>query len=190
METAIRPATPADLDAVVAVLTDAFGDDPVMSWAFPDEPVRRRRVRALWTFLAGRLYLPDGSSTIEPGGGAVALWQAPGQTARDGFWEENGAEFVVALEGEVGRLSALGELMAVHRPTEPHWYLPAIGVSPVQQGRKLGSALLAHTLARADAAGAPAYLEATSPRSRALYERHGFDVTADLAASALSLIHI
>ncbi len=30
----------------------------------------------------------------------------------------------------------------------------------------------------------PAYLEATSPRSRALYERHGFEVTAELRATA------
>jgi hypothetical protein len=32
----------------------------------------------------------------------------------------------------------------------------------------------------ADAAGEPAYLEATSSRSRALYERHGFEVTREL----------
>jgi hypothetical protein len=33
----------------------------------------------------------------------------------------------------------------------------------------------------ADRCGAPAYLEDTSPRNRALHERHGFQVTGELA---------
>jgi hypothetical protein len=32
----------------------------------------------------------------------------------------------------------------------------------------------------ADRRGEPAYLEATSPRNRALYERHGFEVVDEL----------
>jgi hypothetical protein len=34
-------------------------------------------------------------------------------------------------------------------------------------------------LDRADAEGMPAYLEATSPLNRRLYERHGFEVTQE-----------
>jgi GNAT superfamily N-acetyltransferase len=50
-----------------------------------------------------------------------------------------------------------------------------MGVVGGRQGAGLGSALLRHRLARADADGLPAYLEASSPRSRALYLRHGFE---------------
>jgi len=39
----------------------------------------------------------------------------------------------------------------------------------------------AAVLARCDAERAPAYLEASSPRNRALYERHGFAVTEEFA---------
>ena len=68
------------------------------------------------------------------------------------------------FEGDVERLGSLSEQMDAHHPHDrDHWYLMAIGVSPAAQGRRLGSALLAHTLADADAAGAPAYLEATTP---------------------------
>jgi hypothetical protein len=35
-------------------------------------------------------------------------------------------------------------------------------------------------LSRCDEQGLPAYLEASSPRNRALYERHGFEVTEEL----------
>jgi GNAT superfamily N-acetyltransferase len=46
----------------------------------------------------------------------------------------------------------------------------------VAQGAGLGGALRAPILARCDRDGVPAYLEATSDRNRALYERHGFRV--------------
>ncbi|MET0908138.1 MAG: GNAT family N-acetyltransferase [Ilumatobacteraceae bacterium] len=176
MESAVRGASPADLDGVVAVLTDAFEDDPLMTWAFPDPTTRRRRIGGLWTFMAGTAYLPFGSSTMVPGPDAAALWLAPGQVLDQSFWEASAGAFVAALDGEVERLSSLSEVMAVNHPVDEHWYLLAIGVSPVRQGGRLGSALLAHTLAVADAGDAPAFLEATSPRSRALYQRHGFEV--------------
>jgi ribosomal protein S18 acetylase RimI-like enzyme len=180
MESAVRAATSADLDGVVDVLTDAFEHDPLMTWSFPDPATRRRRLHGLWTFMAGEGYLPLGSSTVVPGIDATALWLAPGQALDEAFWATRASAFVGALDGDVGRLSAMNEVMEVHHPRDEHWYLLSIGVSPARQGGRLGSALLAHTLAVADAADAPAFLEATSPRSRALYERHGFEVLAEL----------
>jgi ribosomal protein S18 acetylase RimI-like enzyme len=41
--------------------------------------------------------------------------------------------------------------------------------------------LLAHLLARIDADGMPAYLESSNQRNLALYGRHGFEVTAEVA---------
>jgi ribosomal protein S18 acetylase RimI-like enzyme len=66
--------------------------------------------------------------------------------------------------------------MDEYHPHEPHYYLPFIGTRPESQGRGLGSAILRPALARADAERMPAYLEATTTRSRDLYERHGFVV--------------
>jgi GNAT superfamily N-acetyltransferase len=54
------------------------------------------------------------------------------------------------------------------------WYLSIVGVSPLAQGQGLGQRLLAPTLAEADAAGAPCYLETFSSRNVAFYERLGF----------------
>ena len=55
-----------------------------------------------------------------------------------------------------------------------HWYLPLLAVDCAHQGRGYGSALLRHGLERCDRDGLPAYLEASSPRNKPLYERHGF----------------
>jgi GNAT superfamily N-acetyltransferase len=58
---------------------------------------------------------------------------------------------------------------------EPHYYIPYVGVAPQAQGKGLGSVLLHATFDRCDRDGLPAYLEATSRRNVALYERLGFE---------------
>ena len=56
----------------------------------------------------------------------------------------------------------------------PHYYVRDIGVHPDMQGKGLGSVLMRPTLDRCDREGVPAYIEASSERSAALYERLGF----------------
>ena len=59
-------------------------------------------------------------------------------------------------------------------PQSPHWYLYYLGARPGRQNAGIGTALLRPMLETCDNEGLPAYLEATSPRNRALYRRHGF----------------
>ena len=54
-----------------------------------------------------------------------------------------------------------------------------LGVATNAQGRGVGSALLKHTLAPLDASGTVAYLECSTERNVALYQRHGFEVTGE-----------
>jgi len=72
------------------------------------------------------------------------------------------------------------EQMDRHHPTEPHWYLPLIGVDPVRQRNGQGAALMRRALERVDREGLTAYLESTNPRNIALYQRHGFAVVATI----------
>ncbi|MFM7270306.1 MAG: GNAT family N-acetyltransferase, partial [Actinomycetes bacterium] len=67
-------------------------------------------------------------------------------------------------------------------PKIEHWYLVAIGVEPTQQGRGLGTALLAPGLAAADEQGLPAYLETEKERNLPFYGRHRFAVDRHLPA--------
>jgi GNAT superfamily N-acetyltransferase len=57
---------------------------------------------------------------------------------------------------------------------EPHFYVRTVGVRSALQGQGLGSMLMQPTLERADSVGLPTYIEASSRRSAALYERLGF----------------
>jgi ribosomal protein S18 acetylase RimI-like enzyme len=182
VEVTPRTATPDDLDGVVATLTAAFHDDPLMSWAFPDPDVRPRRLATLWRFFASELYLPGGGCATLPDHDAVSLWNRNGAPDREEFWERHGERFFEEMEGDLERSALIGAAMAEHHPHHrDHWYLLAMGVRPEAQGRGLGSILLAHTLAHLDERGDAAYLEATSPRSRRLYERFGFEVTDEFA---------
>jgi GNAT superfamily N-acetyltransferase len=66
-----------------------------------------------------------------------------------------------------------------HPRKPPHTYLAVMGVAPEWQGKGLGSMLMHPGLESLDAERAPAYLEASTPRSRELYRRHGFEVTGE-----------
>ncbi|GIL81126.1 hypothetical protein Vretimale_12749 [Volvox reticuliferus] len=66
----------------------------------------------------------------------------------------------------------------------PFMYISVMAVRPDRQGHGLGSALLAFICDRADAAGLHCYIEATSSRNRALYERFGFQLIQEWRANS------
>lgn len=177
--TDVRTATADDLDQVAAILADAFLDDPVMTWMYPDLASRPRLCEASYHFFAEHAYLPHGRSLIVDDA-AVALWLPSGTALDDDFWDQHGAAYAEAVEWNVDRGRQLGEAMDAVHPGEPHRYLFSIGVRSTAQGRGLGGKLLATALADADTTGEPAYLEATTPRSRALYAQHGFEATDEI----------
>ena len=106
----------------------------------------------------------------------AALWAPPGQPPVP---DEDAEEFGRRLEEmtpaeDAERLFALNKLIDEHHPRGSYYFLQFTGVEPARQGHGIGSALLAPMLERCDREGAPAYLDATSPDNKRLYERHGF----------------
>ena len=81
---------------------------------------------------------------------------------------------------QMPRLMRALTLIERNHPRERQYYLPIIGVEPEWQGKGLGTALLGPMLERCDREGMPAYLEASSARSKACYERSGFVASEEL----------
>jgi ribosomal protein S18 acetylase RimI-like enzyme len=170
--TDIREATAADRDATAGLLHAAFRDDPVSRWLFPQDADCDRAHPALWTAFLD-VSLAHGTVHVTQGGDGAALWYSVAGGAMAG--EDLLGKLLADVDPAGGRLQTLGELTEhVHPVERDHAYLQGIVVSPGRQGGGVGTALLRHMLARCDEAGLPAYLEASSARSRALYERHGF----------------
>ncbi|MEU4172982.1 GNAT family N-acetyltransferase [Streptomyces sp. NPDC026665] len=181
MGVAIRVAGEADRELVVRLLDEAFQDDPVSNWVFPD-PARRRAKHPLLMAAFTDVVLAEGRVDLAEDGSACALWlsvPATGNHERDGEGEEAGgdgpAQLREAVDPDNERVELIGRLTAaVHPEGRAHEYLWMIGVMPQRQGEGLGGALIEAVLDRCDREGVAAYLEASNARSRALYERLGF----------------
>jgi ribosomal protein S18 acetylase RimI-like enzyme len=171
----------ADEDRAIATLTTAFANDAVTRWVLRDAHLYVTYWPKLIRAFAGEAFA-NGTADATDDHGGVALWLPPGVSSDD---EMMGALAVEAIpEGQQEEIFTFMMQMAEFHPKDPHWYLPLIGVDPMMQGRGHGSALLVHALERCDRDHVPAYLEASSPRNKALYERHGFEVTGVIQAGS------
>ena len=180
----IRKATLADAPRLAQALASAFQDDPVIAWIFPDQHRRRRVLPAFMEFRLRQLAFPHDQVWMTADGAAAAVWFPP-----PGRWQLSRRQRLRLLPPlvrflgprTVSVLGGLDRMEARHPHDPPHWYLFILGTEQAAQGRGLGSALLAQVLARVDADGMPAYLESSSERNLALYARHGFEITDEVA---------
>lgn len=179
----MRRATPADVPALVASLTRAFMDDPLMCWIQPHGRRRAAGLRRFFSIQLRQVFLPGGEVWVAGPGSAGALWVGPG-APRPGLRDAlRLAPMVPHLGRGVVRALRLLALVERHHPHDrPHWYLGVLGTDPPAQGRGLGSAVLAPVLARCDADGLGAYLESSKEANIPFYRRHGFEVVCRLCA--------
>lgn len=188
METVVRAAGPAELEAAAAVLAEAFADDPVLAEFRPPRSGEDRPAVLARLFAALIRSVPTTGrrvdvATIGDRVVGAAFWQAPGRhTGGFGGFVRQVPEFLRTL-GIRGALRAVTHLRRMERarPMTPHWYLTEIGVSAAARGRGVGGLLLGHALERADRSSRGAYLESSTPVNRRLYRRHGFADGAPIA---------
>lgn len=171
----VRHARPDDRQAAIDVLVEAFRADPMMALIIPeagaphlaDESALRRmmEVEVDRHVVVGHSYVVDDRG--------AALWTPPGvDAAGDEFGALMGELMTPEIMEQTGEKFA--EMMA-WKPEEPHFYLHMIGASDRARGQGLGSAMLRRVLEMCDREAHPAYLEASTARSAALYARHGFE---------------
>ena len=180
--TAIEPLEVHDAGAAAALLMSSHADYPAFVHVYPDPAVRRR---ALLPFLrasaADAARLSSAVSVRDDQGlVAVALWLPPGAFPWSALRKVRGLpDLARSAAADVRRFAAFARLGAAaerRHPREPHWYLEALGVHPRAQGRGWGRRVLAPTLAHADAAGLPCYVETSDPGNEAFYRRLDFEV--------------
>ncbi|RGD56777.1 N-acetyltransferase [Kitasatospora xanthocidica] len=194
----VRPARPGEEDALARALADAFADDALMLWAFPDPGHRARVLPAFFRVQVEQCLAHGGALAVhratggdagndagngatdgEPLGALLFLppgrWEDPGP--RDGAATAALAEAIdSAGHGEPARrLAAITRLQTLRHPRHrSHHYLAFVGVHPDARGTRAGQALLHAFLAEVDSAGQAAYAETSSPAGARLLASGGF----------------
>ena len=169
----IKTAATADERQVIDTIVLAFSADPAVRWMYPEPQQYLINFPDFVRAFGGKAF-EHGNAYYVGGFLGAALWLPPGV-------EPDEDALVTLLQRTVSELDqeavfSVFEQMDSFHPSEPHWYLPLIGVDPTQQRKGYGSALMKHALIPCDREGTPAYLESSNPENIPLYERHGFEV--------------
>lgn len=174
----VRRANPRDVQAAAETLADAFGSDPVWSWAFPD----RDHLQIWWRFwVAGAV--PQGWVRMTEAAGAVSVWIPPGGHECAPEDEVHIEPLARSLAGSRADfvLETLDRFDTNHPRDVPHYYLSLLGTASEHRGHGLGMALLADDLSLIDEDHMPAYLESSNPANLGCYERVGFEPIVEFA---------
>jgi GNAT superfamily N-acetyltransferase len=173
----IGSVTEQEVPAMAASLAAAFYDDPVNSWLLPNDETRLDQLERSFELFIRQIYLTHDEMYATRQVVGAAIWEPPGAWKVPILKQLRLTPATIAVYGRrTPALLRMVSRMESGHPQEPHMYLPFVGVRPEWQGTGIGSALLRPVLDRCDRDRLPAYLEASSPRSRACYERLGFEL--------------
>lgn len=173
----VRVAQLRESGPLKAALAAAFFDDPVFGWLISGGARRQARLERYFAIQLAHA-LADGHVWTSDGLYGAALCMPPGRwRVPPRLMAANSGRLASVFRGRLPR--AVGLLAAMERRhlRGAHYYFSYIGVAPEAQGRGLGSRLMRPALDRCDEERLPAYLEASSERNAALYERLGFQCT-------------
>ncbi len=163
-------ASAADAPVLAEVIAEAFFDLPPSRWLIP-EPGARRRAYPGYFLLYVEHALDAGTVHTTPQRDAAALWLPSACPPPPGY----PARLAAATTPWTSRFQKFDELLDSHHPAEPpHRHLAILAVHPDAQGHGTGTALLTAYHHRLDQIAVPAYLEASAPRNRQLYQHHGY----------------
>jgi ribosomal protein S18 acetylase RimI-like enzyme len=173
----IKTATASDEAYLIDVVVRAFEADPAARWSWPDSQQYFMHFPSFVRAVGGKAFTHRSAYYVD-GYAAAALWLPP-NVHPDEDKLTSLAQRSVSEKIQKDFLSVF-EQMGHYHPSEPHWFLPFMGVDPSQQGKGFGSALLQHTLIRCDRENKLAYLESSNPRNIPLYKRHGFEILGSI----------
>ena len=163
------------------ILSSAFADDPFYTFVFPD-PERRTRLLP-WLFnkllsYANHYGLVFADSEYH----GISIWLGPKHTRLLPLGVLRAGLFLFPFKVshlELKRSIKLAQVSnQLHRQavSTPHFYLEAVGVEPLHQGKGLGRALVQAGISRADETRVPCYLETYNPNNLGFYGSLGFSV--------------
>lgn len=177
----IERADQSDLDACVATLVESHLDYAWEAWAVVGDDRRARLEQAFRSDLQ-LLGLPHGVVMKTSECQAVAVWMPADAgellTVDERLVRDDPMSMIFgdreAIVAEVDDI--VGSTPCPHAD----WHLATMGTLPARQRQGLGSGVLRPMLDRLDRDRQSARLETSTTGNVAFYERHGFEVVAEL----------
>jgi GNAT superfamily N-acetyltransferase len=179
----VHRAKPDEFRKMAAVLARAFYDDPIFTWVVDKRGDRLRLFERSFNLYLHKLWTGQDYEcyTTENIVGAL-IGERRGHGEAGGLVQLRLLPPMLAIYGRLlPRVVRALRAAESRHPTDPHYFLVVAGVLPDWQRLGGAATVLRGVLERCDGERLPAYLDATSPRNRALYERHGFEVTEEFS---------
>jgi len=176
----IEPFDPETVAQVSSLLARAFVTNPINAAALgPAELVKNE------VFFAGGLRHMKGSKWVAVDGSRIVgfvRWIDSPACRPSGF---DKIRTIPTLMDRFGlrttlRVSSWLSAWSKYDPQEPHCHLGPIGVDPADQGRGVGSRLMACYCEEMDRDRKAGYLETDRPENVRFYERFGFETVREV----------
>jgi len=158
------------------IIGASFTDDAVNLWVFNGTSA----ITPFYTMAAKKLYLKKGFGHITSDSSGGTLWLPPGIKKQIPLYNSIDIAWNMIRNGGFKSLQngmAIDACLDNKKPTQPHFYLFAIGVLPEMQNKGLGRKLMEKGLAIVDAENMPAYLESSKESNLPFYQSFGFKVS-------------
>jgi GNAT superfamily N-acetyltransferase len=182
----VKTATATDEAAVLDLLTLAFVADPFVRSLWSDPRHYLIHGPSYFRAFGGKAFA-HGSAYFIDGYRGAAFWFPPDANVdRDKLLSLILVSVPRKIRDDV--FAALKQAAGSH-PSEPHWFLPIMGIDPIHRRKGYGSALMRQALDACDRDNHAAYLESTSTETIPFYVRHGFEVLTEIkVGSAPSIV--
>jgi GNAT superfamily N-acetyltransferase len=175
---AVRRATAADRDSILATVLAAFVADPAFRYFFPTDASYAVEAPAFIGELLDERLASD-TVWIAAEARAVAMWNAPGSS--------HGDLSPLLGAGTVERIGRFDAVVHGLLPAQPHWYLGILATHPDHAGHGLGRVVMAQGLELARRTGVPSCLETATAVNVGIYERYGWRVTASADVAGVTV---
>ncbi len=175
--------TPEDVKKAFVVAGNAFQDDPVTIFTYPDEKERKEKVQYGFYMLYNYGIKHGLAYAISKNLEGITIWLPPDKVYPS-TWTMMRYGGFYAMRKVGLKLKAMKRIMTVfnyeeerHKHLVPydHWYFQNIAVKPEEQGKGYGGLLISTMLKTIESDGLPVYVETNTEKSVSIYQKYGFE---------------
>ncbi|WP_146251112.1 GNAT family N-acetyltransferase [Nocardia tenerifensis] len=179
----VEQARSEELRSCGDAFAEAFGDDPVYSYIWPDDDIRAKQLVHLFDERLPMIESPAQQIWVareEDGAlAAVSVWDTSGRYSQDEW-----AQMITQMSAVFGeRLAAAATIMQTideSRPLQPHWYLDDFATLSASRGLGAGRAVVENRIAYCDQHGIDIYGVCTKETTVGFYEKWGAVIAKEI----------